>query len=224
MATVFAGKGLRMKCAKCGKEAPAGSTFCPGCGAALAASGPSPAVQMKSAATRNPGNQPSEEDLWVGTYSPKAMAGQAIALAILSVIAIVVAIIVPPAGWIVAGIVCVVGWLLFGAVVLYRQKTVHYRLTTFRLFHESGLLARTRDRIEVIDINDVNLSQGFIERWFNVGTIHIDSSDKSHPSIDMVGIEDVRKVADLVDNTRRAERQRRAVFMENVGNDAGGRG
>jgi uncharacterized membrane protein YdbT with pleckstrin-like domain len=210
-----------MKCAKCGKEAPAGSTFCPGCGAALAASGPSPAVQLKSAATRNPGNQPAEDDLWIGTYSPKAMAGPAIGLALLTVIGIAAGIFVPPA-LIFVGIGAVVAWLILAAIVIYRRMTVNYRLTTFRLFHESGLLARTRDRIEVIDINDVNLSQGILERMFNVGTIHIDSSDKSHPTFDMIGIENVRAVADLVDNTRRAERQRRAVFMENVGNDAAG--
>jgi uncharacterized membrane protein YdbT with pleckstrin-like domain len=212
-----------MKCAKCGKEAPAGSAFCPGCGAAMVASGPSPAVQLKSAATRNPGNQPAEDDLWAGTYSPKAMAGPAIGLALLTVIGIVAGIFVPPA-IIFVGIGAVVAWLILAAVVLYRRMTVNYRLTTFRLFHESGLLARTRDRIEVIDINDVNLSQGILERMFNVGTIHIDSSDKSHPNFDMIGIENVRAVADLVDNTRRAERQRRAVFMENVGTDAAGRG
>jgi uncharacterized membrane protein YdbT with pleckstrin-like domain len=178
---------------------------------------PNLASRMKSAVNRNPGNQPAEDDLWVGTYSPKAMAGPAIGLAILTVIAIVVGTFVPPIGWMVAGIGAVVAWLVLAFVVLYRQKTVNYRLTTFRLFHESGLLARTRDRIEVIDINDVNLSQGILERMFNVGTIHIDSSDKSHPNFNMLGIENVRAVADLVDNTRRAERQRRAVFMENVG-------
>jgi membrane protein YdbS with pleckstrin-like domain len=206
-----------MKCAACQREVPDGSAFCPGCGAAMTGDAPTLASRMKSAVNRNPGNQPAEDDLWVGTYSPKAMAGPAIGLAILTVIAIVVGTFVPPIGWMVAGIGAVVAWLVLAFVVLYRQKTVNYRLTTFRLFHESGLLARTRDRIEVIDINDVNLSQGILERMFNVGTIHIDSSDKSHPNFNMLGIENVRAVADLVDNTRRAERQRRAVFMENVG-------
>jgi uncharacterized membrane protein YdbT with pleckstrin-like domain len=177
---------------------------------------------MKSAVTRNPGNQPTEDDLWVGTYSAKAMAGPAIGLGILSVLGIVIGSFVPPLGWAVAGIAALLAWAILALVVVYRRMTVNYRLTTFRLFHESGLLARTRDRIEVIDINDVNLSQGILERMFNVGTVHIDSSDKSHPHFEMIGIENVRAVADLVDNTRRAERQRRAVFMENVGDGPAG--
>ena len=57
---------------------------------------------------------------------------------------------------------------------------------------------------------------------FNVGTIQIQSSDTTDPDLYMPGIEDVRQVTDLIDNTRRAERQRRAVFMENIG-DAGRR-
>ena len=82
-------------------------------------------------------------------------------------------------------------------------------------------MSRKRDRIEVIDINDVTLRQGFVERMFNVGTIHIESSDMTDPELDLPGIDNVRHVADLIDNTRRAERQRRAVFMENVGRSPG---
>ena len=78
-------------------------------------------------------------------------------------------------------------------------------------------MSRTRNRIEVIDINDVTLQQGLIERMFNVGTIHMRSSDVTHPDILLPGIEDVGRVTDLIDNTRRAERQRRGVFMENIG-------
>jgi hypothetical protein len=69
----------------------------------------------------------------------------------------------------------------------------------------------------VIDINDVTLSQGVIERMFNVGTIHVQSSDVTHPDLHLVGIENVRDVTDLIDNTRRKERERRGLFMENVG-------
>jgi membrane protein YdbS with pleckstrin-like domain len=120
-------------------------------------------------------------------------------------------------GLIIWGIAAVVLWAILGLVILYRRLTVNYRLTTYRLFHETGLLKRTRDRIEVIDINDVTLQQGFIERMFNVGTIHLLSSDVTNRNLKMEGIEDVRRVTDLIDNTRRAERQRRGVFMENIG-------
>lgn len=210
-----------MKCDACGREAPAESSFCPQCGAPLGKDGgdqrPATVKRLKPGGGRDGRKQPTEEDLWSGTYSPQAMIGPAAGLAVLTVLAFVGGSFAGPIGITAAAIGSVVMWVLLGLALLYRRLTVKYRLTTFRLFHESGLLQRKRDRIEVIDINDVNLSQGIIERMFNVGTIHIDSSDKSHPDFDMPGIDNVRHVADLIDNTRRAERQRRAVFMENVG-------
>jgi uncharacterized membrane protein YdbT with pleckstrin-like domain len=165
----------------------------------------------------NPGNQPAEDELWSGTYSPKAMIGPATGLGILTAVGLVVAILAGGVGLIVWAIAAAVLWAAFGLVVWYRRLTVRYRLTTFRFFHETGLLNRTRNRIEVIDINDVTLQQRLLERMFNVGTIHIQSSDVTDPDIYLHGIEDVRRVTDLIDNTRRAERQRRGVFMENIG-------
>jgi membrane protein YdbS with pleckstrin-like domain len=215
-----------MKCDECGRDVAAESVFCPQCGAQLGDSGTNaadgggsvPAGRFKSvAASRNSGKHPPEEELWSGTYSPRALVGPAAAVALVSILAIVAGAFLPPFGIPVALGLAVVMWAVLALTLLYRRMTVKYRLTTFRLFHESGLLNRMRDRIEVIDINDVTLRQGILERMFNVGTIHIESSDTSDPELDLPGIDNVRDVADLIDNTRRAERQRRAVFMENVG-------
>lgn len=214
-----------MKCRECGRGVPDDSAFCPKCGARLDGDGSykvgdgegSPAARkFKTAGSRGSGKQPSEEDLWSGTFSPEAMVGPAAGLVVLTVLAFIGGSFAGPMGLGAAAVVAVVLWLLLGLVLVYRRMTVHYRLTTFRLFHESGLLSRKRDRIEVIDINDVTLSQGIVERMFNVGTIHIESSDTSDPGLDLPGIDNVRHVADLIDNTRRAERQRRGLFMENI--------
>jgi membrane protein YdbS with pleckstrin-like domain len=161
--------------------------------------------------------QPTEEELWSGTYSGKAMVGPAVGLGILTIAGLVAGSFAPPIGWPIAGLAAIILWAIFGLVLMYRKLSVRYRLTTFRFFHETGLLSRTRNRIEVIDINDVTLQQGLIERMFNIGTIHVQSSDVTHPNIYLPGIEDVHRVTDLIDNTRRSERQRRGVFMENIG-------
>jgi membrane protein YdbS with pleckstrin-like domain len=207
-----------MKCGQCGGEAPAASAFCPHCGAQLRGAAESPAAtaaaRFKSAT--GTGNAPAEETLWSDSYSPKALAGWALAAAVLTVAGAIAATFVAPAGWIVFGIAAVVVWAAIGLVALYRRMTVRYQLTTFRLFHETGLLSRTRDRIEVIDIDDVTLQQGLINRMFNVGTIHVRSSDMTHGNLAMPGIENARVVTDLIDNTRRAERQRRGLYMEHV--------
>lgn len=215
-----------MNCGQCGVETPANSTFCPNCGAQLketsGTQGRRLAVSRMQPSPAPAGNASGEEELWSGSYSPKAMLGHAITLAALTVIGLVVAILANGPGLIIWAIAAVVLWVALGLLLLYRRMTVRYRLTTFRFFHETGLLSRTRNRIEVIDINDVTLKQTVIERMFDVGTIHIQSSDVTDPDIDLPGIENVRHVTDLIDNTRRAERQRRGVFMENIGAQAPG--
>ena len=111
-----------------------------------------------------------------------------------------------------------VGYLGLVALVS-ADDACSYRLTTFPLFHETGHSSRTRDRIEVIDIDDVTLQQGLIERMFNVGTIHMRvQRQEPRRTFNMHRHRKrARRSTDLIDNTRRAERQRRGVFMENVG-------
>jgi len=71
-------------------------------------------------------------------------------------------------------------------------------------------------RIEVIDIDDVSYTQGPVERIFGVGTIQLTSSDRSHPTLSMIGIGEVTEVAGLLDDIRRAERRRRSLHIESI--------
>ncbi|MCI0492982.1 MAG: PH domain-containing protein [Planctomycetes bacterium] len=215
-----------MQCNECDQDLPKGAAFCPQCGARIGSEAEFPynlnlanqagAQRLKPGRERSAGNQPPEEELWSGTYSAKAMVGPAIGAAILTVLGMVGASIAGPAGWAAVGIGSLLVWGGLALLLMYRRLTVRYRLTTYRFFHETGLLSRTRNRIEVIDINDVTLSQGLIERMLNVGTVFVQSSDVTHPQINLPGIEGVKYVADLIDDTRRAERQRRGLFMENI--------
>jgi uncharacterized membrane protein YdbT with pleckstrin-like domain len=168
------------------------------------------------AANPDRGAAPAEEALWTGTYSPKAMVGPFLGAAVLTVLGMIFATLAGPAGWAAVGIGALIVWGALAMVLLYRRLTVRYRLSTFRFFHDTGLLSRTGNRVEVIDIDDVTVHQGLIERLFGVGTISIRSSDTTHPELSLPGIDDAQQVADLIDGTRRAERQRRGMFMENV--------
>jgi membrane protein YdbS with pleckstrin-like domain len=165
---------------------------------------------------RGRGNTPPEEDLWVGSYSPKAMAGATIAAGLFTLLGMILATFAGPPGWAALIVAAIVVWCGLALVYFYRRLTVHYRLSTYRFFHDKGLLSRTGNRVEVIDVDDVTVKQGPIDRLFGVGTISIRSSDTTDPELRLPGIENVRAVADLIDGTRRAERQRRGMFMENV--------
>ena len=209
-----------MKCNECGVQVPANAAFCPQCGAQLLSGKSAAAVDRPMGAARmQPGgahNVP-EEELWIGAYSPKAMAGPFVGAILLIVVAMIVASLAGPAGWlgVAIGAVVVLGYL--GLLVLYRRATTHYRLTTQRLLRDKGLLSKTGDHLLVVNIDDVTVRQGLFERMFNVGTIVLNTKDKSTEAegegiLTMIGIEDPRHVADLIDEVRRTERNRRGLY------------
>jgi uncharacterized membrane protein YdbT with pleckstrin-like domain len=202
-----------MQCSKCQHEAPAGSAFCPKCGASFAEHD-GPAVAQRVAAAAGRGRSPAEEEVWAGCYSAKAMAGTFLGAAVLTVLALAITAIVVPVGLIVVGIGALLVWAWLVLLYFYRRYTVRYRLTTFRFIHETGLLSRTSNRVEVIDIDDVTMHQNILERMFDVGTVQVASSDTTHPKLALIGVEDPRKIADLIDNARRAERQRRGLHLD----------
>jgi membrane protein YdbS with pleckstrin-like domain len=107
-------------------------------------------------------------------------------------------------------------WIFLLLRLVYHQLSLRYSLTSQRLIHEHGILWRRTDRIEAIDIDDVTFSQGPIERMLGVGTVRITSSDQSTPEFTLVGIEDARRVATLIDEVRRKERRKRGVHIESI--------
>ena len=107
-------------------------------------------------------------------------------------------------------------WIGLVLRLLYLQLSLHYYLTSQRFIHERGLLWRDVDRIETIDIDDVAVKQGPVERMLGIGSILLRSSDASTPEYNIQGIEDVRRVATLIDEARRKERRRRGMYIESV--------
>ena len=228
-----------MNCPTCGAQVPGDATFCPQCGARMtrAASDPttfehdsnaaatsdaarSPGARTAAAAGLRPtgGDAPVEEELWTGGYSPKAMYGPWIGAGVATIAGIVAVLLLrnDTLGWSIFGIAVLLVWVGLLLTLLVRRLSVKYRLTNHRLFHEQGILRRVTDRIEIIDIDDVTFEQGIIERMLGVGTIRVTSSDRSSPELIMPGIDQVKSVADTIDHARRAERQRRGLFIESV--------
>jgi hypothetical protein len=62
----------------------------------------------------------------------------------------------------------------------------------------------------------VTVQQGPVERMLGVGSVRIVSSDQSTPEFHLIGIEDVRTVAGLIDDARRKERRKRGVHIESI--------
>jgi len=169
------------------------------------------------------GAEDEEKELWRGTYARRTMVGTWLLCGLATVVLLALGIWFSVKGWIPVGVrwgtilvALLVLWGYPALLLVYRRLSIRYRLTTQRFFHEEGILRHVTDRIEVIDMDDISFDQTILQRLVNVGTIHITSSDRSHPILDIHGIEDVEKVASLMDDARRKERIRRGLHIEAV--------
>jgi membrane protein YdbS with pleckstrin-like domain len=222
-----------MLCPACKTEVPAGSAFCPKCGQHLAAAvasgnalpvaaGSTPPERMRGAVGAA---QPEpEHELWRGSYSPKAMYGNWVLAVGVTLAAIAVAVLVPnPAAWIAAAVAVPALWLGLLWMLMVRRWSIEYTLTTQRFLHKKGLLSRTADQILLVDVDDITYEQGLLGRMLNFGTItllakdmSLRSKDSSNEKLTLVPIDDVQSVANLIDEARREERRKRAIYMATV--------
>ncbi len=208
-----------MLCITCKNEAPADAAFCPKCGSALgekATPRPATPIERMQAAQGSVGpNQESEHELWRGTFSPKAMyTGWAFA-GFVTIAGIILAVLIPGA-WVVVAIVVPVIWIGLALTLAYRRLSVSYVVTSQRFLLQRGLLSQVNDRVLLIDIDDVAYKQGLIDRFVNVGTITLRSADATDPVLNLPGIDNVQHVTNLIDDARREERRKRAIYMANV--------
>jgi membrane protein YdbS with pleckstrin-like domain len=213
-----------MICA-CGANFPADAHFCPKCGAQVnttpAAAVPSVSTgtqilreAMNKTAEANKTDTIPEAFLWRGGYSAKAMIGGWIFSAILTLVFLIIGVFVPAVGLGIAFFAALAVWGWHLLLLIYRRLSYEYELSTQRFIHRAGLLSRVTNRIEVIDISDVQVKQTFVERFLGIGTISIFSTDTTDPALFMTGIDEVNRIATLIDDTRRTERRKRSVHIE----------
>ncbi|MEI8212258.1 MAG: PH domain-containing protein [Planctomycetota bacterium] len=164
-----------------------------------------------------------ETKLWEGGFSPKAMYGTWLlsSLVTAGILAALIIFSISKAlegqefiAWAVGIGIIALWWMICIAIFLYYRMTVYYELTTQRFIHTSGILVRTTDRIDVIDIDDVSFTQGVVQRILGVGTITLTSKDSSHPSLLLRGIDEVDKVSGMIDDVRRKERRKRSLHID----------
>lgn len=223
-----------MNCQACGVEVNSQAMFCHKCGERIEPEGTSEvgeqssphasAAEVSDRGAQQPtqpfqprgGEDDPEAELWEGGYSAKAMVGQWLLGGMVTLLLIIGGVVSKGNVWLAIFGVIALLWIGLALLLLYRRWSVSYRLTTQRFIHQSGILRRVTDRIEVIDMDDITFEQGIVQRMVGVGTICISSSDRTHPELRLVGIDKVEKVADMIDSARRVERVRRGVHIEAV--------
>ena len=87
-----------------------------------------------------------------------------------------------------------------------------YRLTSNRLFINSGFLTQTQDEVRLYRITDISLSRTLMQRIFGLSTIHCNSSDKTLGNFDIINVKDGENVKELLSQSVEEERMARRVY------------
>lgn len=89
-----------------------------------------------------------------------------------------------------------------------------YTLLKDKLLIDKGLLSLTQEEIRLYRVVDISLSQNFLQRIFNVGTIHCCTADKTSPELYILDIKNPFKVKELLSNTVEEERNKKVSTSE----------
>jgi membrane protein YdbS with pleckstrin-like domain len=207
-------------------EATAGNALYPPEGPNPAGTRPEAVASMEQEAQAEPPGGvgiEGEEVVWEARYAMKNFLGRIGARLILTVGWIALAIYT----WgvsdgslgliaVIAGIIVALLWLALLFRIIQARYGHEYRLTTRRLFVSTGLVRQRRDMMELLRVKDVFTRQSLVERWLSLGTVVVVPSDEVLPVFYLAGVNDPKRVMDLVWHHARAERDRRSVKVESV--------
>ncbi|MBI3854653.1 MAG: PH domain-containing protein [Planctomycetes bacterium] len=212
-----------MSCPKCNAELPQGSSFCNKCGASLTAAPAAPAaLHPLQPPIANVQMEP-EQELWKGRFSGKAQGHWWVLWFIEMPVLVFLWLrfvssddrVKPYAKW-VFGAADVLPVLLILWNLVIEKLSTRYRLTTHRLFKETGILSRELNEVELVRVDDVAVRQNLIQRIFNVGIVTVISPhDQTEPHLELVGIENPIEVKEMI-RTHVRRRRQGSLNVENV--------
>jgi membrane protein YdbS with pleckstrin-like domain len=202
-------------CPKCSAPLPVGSAFCNRCGSPVLPPPPGPAPAA-------PGAE-AEQDLWKGRFSAKAQAHWWLlwSLEVAGLLWLWFQHVSPEVrAGIPARAVFASAALLPALYILWTlvagKLSVRYRVTTHRLFKESGILSRSLNELELIRVDDVAVHQNLLQRIFNVGVVTVIApTDPTEPRLELVGIENPIEVKEMI-RAQVRKRRERSIHLESL--------
>ncbi|MDE6233275.1 MAG: PH domain-containing protein [Lachnospiraceae bacterium] len=86
-----------------------------------------------------------------------------------------------------------------------------YSLTNEKLLITTGFFNKHEEEVRLYRIMDISLNRTFGQRIFGLGTIHVNSADKSTPEFDIKSVKDSEKIKDMLSDMVEEERMRKRV-------------
>ena len=108
-------------------------------------------------------------------------------------------------GLIVTGILMVVG-------IRLKRRHERYKLTNLIIEFQRGVFSTHIDNMELWRINDIGFHQNLFDKMLGVSKIHLDTQDKSHPELELVGLPPGRQIYDELKQGVHIARQARNVL------------
>ena len=116
------------------------------------------------------------------------------------------------------------GIVVFAAVLgatiligLLRRVFIKYTITSDRLVLERGLLSREIHQTRIDRVQNVNTSQGPVDRLFRVGRVDFDTAGSDGADLSFEGVDDPPRVAAAVDEAQRLNAERLSGPADGVG-------
>ncbi|MCR5735439.1 MAG: PH domain-containing protein [Lachnospiraceae bacterium] len=86
-----------------------------------------------------------------------------------------------------------------------------YSVDDERIYIEKGFFNKVEDEVRLYRVMDISLKRTFIQRMFGLGTIHIDSADKTMHDFDILKIKKPKEVKELLSQLVEQERENKHV-------------
>lgn len=86
-----------------------------------------------------------------------------------------------------------------------------YSLSEECLFIQTGCFTINEDEVKLYRITDIGLKRGFIQRIFGLGTLKINSADKTLGDFEIKNIKQSKEVKNLISKQVEIERDRKRV-------------
>ena len=105
-----------------------------------------------------------------------------------------------PFGTMWSAFIFILAGLIFWVIPVLAAKTIRYRISSYRIDFERGLLGKKIDTMELWHVDDIKFNQSFLDRMLGVGTITIMSDDQTTPELNLRGVPNPRPLFETLKN------------------------
>jgi uncharacterized membrane protein YdbT with pleckstrin-like domain len=157
-----------------------------------------------------------EEVYYEGSPSLWGSVGQLLLCGLLAVAAVIGGFALAGFGWYLP----VLGLLVAAALVVMPVllvRSTHYRVTSYRIDYERGLLSKSIDTLELWHVEDIKFYQTLLNRLLGIGQISVISGDNTTPQLMLQAIPAPRPVFDALKQRIITVKRQRGVIKIDAG-------